>query len=123
MKKTILFVDDELINLFVLEKRFEGEYNVLTAESGEDALKKIKENKDSIDVIISDLKMAEMDGLQLIDKVKPDIIDVPCFLLTGYDYNDQIKEAINSKKVDHLFKKPFDYNVIDAKLKETLGGV
>ncbi|MEQ9466889.1 MAG: response regulator [Ekhidna sp.] len=121
MKKTILFVDDELINLFVLEKRFEAEYNVLTAESGEDALKRIEENKETIDAIISDLKMAEMDGLQLIDRVKPDIVDVPCFLLTGYDYNDQINAAISSKKVDFLFKKPFDYNLIDSKLKETLG--
>lgn len=120
MKNTILFVDDELINLFVLEKRFEAEYNVLTAESGEDALKLVEENADSLNAIISDLRMPGMDGLELIDKVKPNILDIPCFLLTGYDFTDQINDAIKSSKIHHLFKKPFDYNEIDSKLKEVL---
>ncbi|MEQ8907116.1 response regulator [Ekhidna sp.] len=120
MRHTILFVDDEIINLFVLEKRFESEYNVLTAESGHDALRIIEENKGSLDAIISDLRMPEMDGLQLIDKAIPSLIDVPCFLLTGYDRNKQIEEAIDSKKVAYMFKKPFDYNEIDSVLKSTL---
>ncbi|MEO9482865.1 MAG: response regulator [Ekhidna sp.] len=120
MKNTILFVDDELINLFVLEKRFESDYNVLTAESGEDALKLVEENKNVLHAIISDLRMPGMDGLELIDKVKPQILDIPCFLLTGYDFTDQIDNAIKSRKINHLFKKPFDYNEIDAKLKEVL---
>ncbi|WP_425389683.1 response regulator [Ekhidna sp.] len=120
MRPTILFVDDEIINLFVLEKRFESEYNVLTAESGEDAIKKIEENKDSINALISDLRMPGMDGLQLIDRIKPDMVDIPCFLLTGYDRNEQIEGALSSKKVLHMFKKPFDYNEIDTVLKESL---
>ncbi|WP_420317210.1 response regulator [Ekhidna sp.] len=120
MRPTILFVDDEIINLFVLEKRFEGDYNVLTAESGEEALKKIEENKENISALISDLRMPGMDGLQLIDKIKPSLIDIPCFLLTGYERNEQIEGAISSKKVVYMFKKPFDYNEIDSVLKDTL---
>ena len=120
MKNTILFVDDELINLFVLQKRFEGDYNVLTAESAEDALKVVEENSDSLHAIISDLRMPGMDGLEFIDTVKPDILDIPCFLLTGYDFTDQINDAIKSSKIHYLFKKPFDYNEIDNKLKEVL---
>lgn len=120
MKATILFVDDELINLFVLQKRFEGDYNVLTAESGEDALKIVEENQGSLKAIISDLRMPGMDGLEFIDKVKPRLLDIPCFLLTGYDLTEQINHAIKSAKVNYLFKKPFDYNEIDTKLKEVL---
>ncbi len=120
MKNTILFVDDELINLFVLQKRFESDYHVLTAESAEDALKVVEDNKDSLQAIISDLRMPGVDGLELIDKVKPGIIDIPCFLLTGYDFTDQINDAIKSSKINHLFKKPFDYKEIDTKLKEVL---
>ena len=120
MRHTILFVDDEIINLFVLEKRFESDYNVLTAESGQDALRIIEENKGTLNAIISDLRMPEMDGLQLIDKAKPNLVDIPCFLLTGYDRNKQIEDAISSKKVVYMFKKPFDYNEIDSVLKETL---
>lgn len=120
MRPTILFVDDELINLFVLEKRFEGDYNVLTAESGEDALVKIQQNKDSLRAIISDLKMAGMDGLQLIEQVKPSLLDIPCFLLTGFDRIEQMDTALSTEKVQYIFKKPFDYNEIDSKLKEYL---
>lgn len=120
MKSTILFVDDELINLFVLEKRFETDYNVLTAESAEDALRIVEENKDSLQAIISDLRMPGMDGLELIDRIKPNLLDIPCFLLTGYDFTDQIGDALKSSKISHLFKKPFDYNEIDSKLKEIL---
>ncbi|WP_424962677.1 response regulator [Ekhidna sp.] len=118
MRRTILFVDDELINLYVLEKRFEGEYNVLTAESAEDAISKIEANKDVLDAIISDLKMPGMDGIQLINRIKPDVLDVPCFLLTGFDRVEQTDEM--SGKIQHMFKKPFDYNEIDSKLKEVL---
>ncbi|WP_420576621.1 response regulator [Ekhidna sp.] len=120
MRRTILFVDDELINLFVLEKRFEGEYNVLTAESGEEALEKIKLNKGSLDAIITDLKMPGMDGLQLINQVKPAIINIPCFLLTGFERMEQIDMALSTEKIQHMFKKPFDYEEIDSKLKESL---
>lgn len=120
MKRTILFVDDELINLFVLEKRFEEDYDILTAESAEDAIEKVKANKDKLDAIISDLKMPGMDGLQLIDVIKPDITNVPCFLLTGFEKNTKIDAAIKSSKVQYMFKKPFDYDEIDTVLKKEL---
>lgn len=120
MSRTILFIDDEVINLFVLKKRFEAEYQVLTAESAEDALVTIEENKESLGAIISDLRMPGMDGLQLIEKVKPDLVDIPCFLLTGYDRNEQIEHAISSQKIQQMFKKPFDYNEIDTALKNSL---
>lgn len=115
----ILFVDDELINLFVLEKRFEEAYNVLTAQSGKEALQKIAENRESLSAIISDLRMPEMNGLELIEKAKQEV-NVPCFLLTGYDNNEQISEAIESKKVYCQFKKPFDYNEIHRTLQEVI---
>ncbi|NQZ74979.1 MAG: response regulator [Ekhidna sp.] len=120
MRRTILFVDDEVINLFVLKKRFEAEYNVITAEDAEDAIQKIEEHKSDLNAIISDLRMPGMDGLQLIDQVKPTVIDIPCFLLTGYDRNKQIEEAINANKIQYLFKKPFDYQEIDNVLKQEL---
>ena len=113
-------MDDELINLFVLEKRFESDYNVLPAESGEEAMRKIEENKESLDAIISDLKMPGMDGLQLIDQVKPKVVNIPCFLLTGFERIEQIDSALSTEKIQHMFKKPFDYNEIDAKLKEVI---
>ncbi len=120
MKPTILFVDDEVINLFVLKKRFEGDYEVLTAESGEDALEVISKNKEALNAVISDLRMPGIDGLELIGQVKPTLPNIPFFLLTGYDYSPEINEALESGLITSTFKKPFDYNTINRKLQESL---
>jgi len=118
MKKTILFVDDEEINLFVLSKRFQQDYEVLTANTVEEAIHLI-ENKE-IHAMISDFKMPEMTGLEMIEKAKKHLQNVHCFLLTGYDNNPDIDAAINSNTITKLFKKPFDYNEISRTLKEYL---
>lgn len=120
MKKTILFVDDEEINLFVLSRRFEEEFNVLTSNSSLEAIQLIKENKDKIHALISDVKMPEMTGIQMIEKVEDLLKNVPCFLLTGYDNHEDVNKALEKKQVIKLFKKPFNYNDISETLKEHL---
>ena len=117
MKKTILFVDDEDVNLFVLSRRFEDDFNVLTCNSALQALSLIEEEKDAIHALISDVKMPEMTGLQLIEKAKKILKDVPCFLLTGYDNHESIERAIKENQVVQIFKKPFNYNEILDTLK------
>ena len=120
MKPTILFVDDEVINLFVLKKRFENDYEVLTAESGEEAIEIIRENAVNINAVISDLRMPGIDGLELINQAKEILPDTPFFLLTGYENNEQITNALSEGLITSSFKKPFDHGVINRKLQETL---
>lgn len=120
MKKTLLFVDDEEINLFVLERRFQDEYNILTANSADEAIEKIQVNKGHIDALITDLKMPDKSGLQVIEESKENLEGVPCFLLTGYDNIPEIKEALEKKTVQRLFKKPFNYNEIQDTLSSML---
>lgn len=112
MKKTILFVDDEDINLFVLSRRFEDDFDVLTSSSALEAIELIKEKDGKIDALISDVKMPEMTGLEMIEKVRDILQETPCFLLTGYDNHDSIERAIEEKKIVKIFKKPFNYNEI-----------
>lgn len=120
MKKTILFVDDEEINLFVLAKRFEADYTVLTANNAIDAMGIIEKENANLNALISDLKMPDMSGLEIINKMQPHLNDVPCFLLTGYDHNAEIESALENKVIVKLFKKPFNYNEISSTLKEYL---
>ena len=120
MKKTVLFVDDEEINLFVLEKRFEKDYQILTANSANEGIQIIREKYRSIDAVISDLKMPEKSGLDMIRESKEFLINIPCFLLTGYDPNGEIEEALSEKIISRLFKKPFSYNEISNTLREYL---
>jgi len=118
MKQTILFVDDEEVNLFVFSKRFQDEYNVLTCNNGEEAIKKAKDNKGEIRAVISDVKIPDMSGIQMIDSMVEYLDDAPCFLLTGYDDIEKLKDHFSKDYIKKVFKKPFDHNEIKAVLKE-----
>lgn len=120
MKKTILFVDDEEINLFVLQRRFGDAYDVLTASSAKDALEIIAMQKNEISAIISDLRMPEMDGSELLKEAQVIIPGIPCFLLTGYSLNADPVKGITSEGIKKVFKKPFDYNEINNELQSYL---
>ena len=120
MKKTVLFVDDEEINLFVLSRRFEDDFNVITSNSSLEAIQLIKENEGKIHALISDVKMPEMTGIQMIEEVQEFLKNVPCFLLTGYDNHEAVDRALENKQVVKLFKKPFNYNDISETLKSHL---
>lgn len=121
MKHTVLFVDDEEINLFVLQRRFEEAYEVLTASSAKDALKIIEQEKNKIKAIISDLRMPEMDGSELIKEVQAIMPDIPCFLLTGYNLNTETVRELSLSQIKKVFKKPFDYNEIHKELQVHMG--
>lgn len=121
MKKTILFVDDEEINLFVLQRRFEDAYEVLTASSAKDALDIIQQQKDVLSAIVSDLRMPEMSGAELIKEAQAILPEIPCFLLTGYSLDAEPVKGIASHEIKKVFKKPFDYNEIHQELQAHLG--
>ncbi len=118
MKKTILFVDDEDINLFILSKRFERQYEVITANSAIEGLEMIKTYKDQIDALITDLKMPDMSGIEMIEKSSEAIREIPRFLLTGYNRNAEIEVALEKQIIHKVFQKPFDYEEINEALIE-----
>lgn len=107
-KITILYVDDEEINLMLLSKNFSRRnFEVITALSGEEGLKKLNEIK-NIKFIISDMRMPRMNGLEFIKKVRLTYPEVICFILTGFEYSEEIEEAIDKNIVNQYFCKPFE---------------
>jgi DNA-binding NtrC family response regulator len=113
MKKAfhILIVDDEADMRDSLRELLNREgYQVSEAANGLLALQKIREN--SIDLIISDILMPEMDGLTLLKKVKETDSDAAVILITGYSSIQGAIEAIKFGAEDY-FTKPF--NVIEIK--------
>lgn len=111
-RDTVLFVDDEEINLLIFERRFQNDFKVLTAASGMEALETLKKFSEKIKVLISDMRMPVMDGLELIKTAKRDYADIQYFVLTGYNFNEDLEQALEKKDIDRLFKKPFDYKLI-----------
>lgn len=103
----MLYVDDEQINLELLEMSFRKEFKVYKSISGAKAMDILSQNP--IDVIISDLKMPGMDGIEFIREVKKQFPGMNCILLTGYYEprlaNDPEVQAMLFKYVLKPFKK------------------
>jgi len=111
-KQTILYVDDEEINLVVFEANFTEKFNVITADSGFEGLK-ILENKPDIPIVISDMKMPGMNGIEFIKTAKKQFPDIVYFILTGFDITDEISTALDEKLINAYFKKPFNGREIE----------
>ena len=84
-------------------------YTVRTAPSGERALQILETAQ--MDLIISDLKMSGMSGIQLLKKVKEKTPSLPFVILSGYGDMDSVIEAMHSGVADYL-KKPFSVNEV-----------
>ncbi len=104
---TLLFVDDEEKALNALKRVFlEENYEILTAVSGEDAIEIIKNNK--VHLVITDYKMPQMGGAELLKKIKelwPEIIRI---MLTGYADVQSILGAVNEGAVYKFITKPWN---------------
>lgn len=112
-KKKILYVDDEFVNLRIFEINLSKKYEVLTAESGMAGLDLLTRNPDII-AVVSDLRMPVMDGLAFIKTAKQLHPDLVYYLLTGFEMQKDIAEAIESKLIQKYFKKPVDMVAIDT---------
>ena len=107
----ILIVDDDLFTREMLsEILLDSGFIVHTALNGLDALEKYKEHPD-IKLIVSDMNMPQMNGLELIKKLRENQSDVPLIILTGNNEISVAIEAINSGANDYLLK---DENIQDT---------
>lgn len=117
---TILYVDDEEANLFIFEKMFEKKYLVLTAHSGREGLEQLENNSSDIIVVISDMRMPAMNGVEFIREAKNNYSNIAYFILTGFDFNDEIEDALNTHLIHKFFTKPFEMQEIETAISEAI---
>ena len=104
MKKCILVVDDDPMNLKRTEMILKKQYDILLAESGWEALEKTKAEK--IDLILLDIAMPQMNGIETFKRMKDEAVEAPVIFLTASGYEDDVRTAIDLGAVNYL-KKPF----------------
>lgn len=119
-KVKLLYVDDEEINLFLFEEMMGDKYELVLAGSGPEGLKKLRENLD-IQVIISDLKMPKMNGLEMIYEAKKIKEELHCFILSGFEMVDEIRRAMDMHIIIKYFMKPADWDRIDRTVRNFIG--
>ena len=115
---TMLMVDDSPDMCRFVHDYFRGEYNVLTASNGEVALERLEEN-DNIDLVVSDVNMPKMDGLELCKRIKTDLkwSHIPVILLTGRR-GDQVEVEGLRLGADDYITKPFNVEMLRLRVKK-----
>ena len=104
-KSTILFVEDE----DTLREEITGIFNgffkeVLSAPNGKIGLEIYNTRKDDIDIIITDINMPEMNGIEFMTNIRARDMDIPILICTAFNETDSIIQAIKLKVDDYILK-------------------
>lgn len=114
-KAEVLYVDDEEINLQIFELNLKTKYKIHTALSGIKAIR-ILESNPEISIVVSDMKMPIMNGIEFIKLAKEQYPVVVFYILTGFEITKEIQEALNAGLIQKYFRKPFNMNEMEAAL-------
>jgi len=124
MEKKILIIDDEeLITKSLLKLLSRKGYAAVIAKSGKEALEKIQDNE--FDLVISDVRMPEMDGIETIKRIRNYLEQngkkqIPEVLISGYADADKYELAMGLEVADYLHK-PFNNTEFLHIVKKAIG--
>ena len=123
MSVSILVVDDEPDVALLFRQRFrrevrEGSYVIHVASSGEMALEQLSGGiEPTLIVILSDINMPGMDGLQLLEAVKQRYPDLPVMMVTAYG-DDERRRRASDLGASEFLTKPVDFDALKAHLRQ-----
>ena len=119
-KPTVLIAEDEpdLLDLYRQGLEMIGA-RVLKAEDGEKAWEVFQENKDDVDLVLSDIFMPGMNGVQLMNKIKDIHSTLPVILVTGYAHLRTLVEE-SAYEPDAYLEKPFNLRDLFRSVKNAL---
>ena len=114
----ILVVDDQKTVCYALQRFLQSEgYDVITAVNGRDALALIKTSEP--DVVVMDLRMPEMDGIEVLEKVKASFVKIQVIMMTAFSTTEKAIQAMKLGAYEYLIK-PFDNNELLACIKNAI---
>ncbi len=115
---TVLIVDDERNYLLVLESLLSDEgYQVITAEGAREGIEKVQEN--DLDVVITDMKMPGMDGMEFMDRIRLQQPDIPIIMMTAYGSVEKAVEAMRKGAFDYILK-PFKNEELKVTIRKAM---
>lgn len=122
-KANILLIDDERDDLFVFEKYLTlGGFGVKSFSSSREALENfVSVNPSHYDLIVSDIRMPDINGFELYLKLKSISSDVKIIFATCLEVADEILSLIPTVKQHQIIKKPIEQNVFLERVRKNLG--
>ncbi len=117
MKKILIVDDEEVIRMLYGEELEEEGYKVITAGSGHGLMEMIERQKP--DLVILDIKMAEHNGLDLLQEIRKSFYNIPVILCSAYS---SFKGDLKSIAADYYVVKSADLSELKQKIKMALEG-
>ncbi|MBN2620598.1 response regulator [candidate division WOR-3 bacterium] len=118
MRKRILVCDDEEPIRLLISETLKGDYNVEQAADGREALRLI--TKEDFDLLIADIKMPGIHGLDLIERIRERNKDIPIIICSAFRLmEDDI--VVQTSNVAAFFTKPIDIKALKTKVFELIG--
>ncbi len=111
-KRTVLFVDDDEIVLQSLEKGLlDKSYNKLFVKSCNEALEILQ--REEVHVIVTDMRMPEMTGLELLRTVRKEYPHIIGMVLSGYEQDATLMTAVEQGEIFRVIPKPWKFGGVD----------
>ena len=110
-RPTLLICDDEDGPRESIKVIFKGDYEILSARNGPEAIELAQQN--SVDVAISDIRMAGMSGIEVLERLKFVDPAIEVVMMTAYETTDTLRQALRLHACDYI-NKPFDVSTIRA---------
>ena len=117
-KTCILYVDDDRDNLESFKAVFRREYEVYLANSAKEAMAILRET--TIHVLITDQRMPDMTGSELLERLAESYPDMLRYILTGFSDFDPLVHALNEGRLQGYFSKPLDPETIRTRIEDAM---
>jgi DNA-binding NtrC family response regulator len=119
-KKTILYIDDEEINLRLFKATFRRDYDILIAKTANEGLEIISKN--NVDLIITDQRMPEVTGVEFLAMVQKIYPQIPPgrLIISGYSDPEDIALAYKEYQLYKFISKPWDQNELQEIIKKAM---
>ncbi len=105
---SVLYVDDEEMNLTLFKITFQDKFEIDIAKDGFEGLSVLQNKGDQLNIVVSDMRMPGMDGIDFITQAKEKFPHLRCFILTGFPANEKVRSALENHLIIKSFSKPFD---------------
>ena len=119
-KRLVLIVEDDLVNRELLKAYLGQDYELICAESGDEALKKIRENRETLSLVLLDLNLPGISGMDILREIKKDIdlSRIPVIVLTS-DTESEV-ESLGTGASDFIPKPYPRHEIILARIRRSI---
>ncbi|WP_319559244.1 response regulator [Marispirochaeta sp.] len=105
-KVSLLYIDDEYLNLLAFKALFRRDYTVYCANSAEEGLKKLQQNP--VDFIFCDQRMPGMSGTEFLSIVRVSFPHLNRCIISGFTDDAAIRQGLKTGLIDRAFEKPYN---------------